>query len=214
MNIIEPSAILEGDYDYEDMLLRVERAGRTCYKSDKAIAPGSAETLIRNIIAREHYSVLEHAVISVRFICDRGVSHELVRHRLASFSQESTRYVNYGGTQIGFVNPLLDPHATAYVHWQWAMKQAERAYKLMLDEGCAAQIARSVLPNSLKTELVMTMNLRTWRHFFNLRCDKTAHPQMRQLTLPLFDTFCERFPVFFETVTWKSKEKPGDAYDI
>lgn len=197
MRIVEPSATIEGQYDYDHMLAHVEKAGRTCYKSEDRITAGSAAKLIKHVIARGHESVLEHMNISVRFICDRGVSHELVRHRIASFSQESTRYCNYVGDTITFINPLLEEGTEAYSVWHLAMENAEYDYNRLIRAGCKPQIARSVLPNSLKTELVMTANIREWRLFFHLRCDKAAHPQMRQLTIPLYEEMCTRFPAFF-----------------
>lgn len=194
---------------YEDMLRRVERIGRVCYKSEDRIQEGSAEAFIRGILRRGHESVIEHGSITVKFICDRGVTHEIVRHRIASYSQESTRYCNYVkekfGSQItcidlatGFRYDLSDEtDRKKYEVWQRAMEDAERSYFQMIELGATPQEARSVLPNSLKTELVATMNLREWRHFFRLRADTAAHPQCREVAQMLLERFAKDYPVFF-----------------
>lgn len=194
---------------YEDMLRRVERIGRVCYKSEDRIQEGSAEAFIRGILRRGHESVIEHGSITVKFICDRGVTHEIVRHRIASYSQESTRYCNYVkekfGSQItcidlatGFRYDLSDEtDRKKYEVWQRAMENAERSYFQMIELGATPQEARSVLPNSLKTELVATMNLREWRHFFRLRTDAAAHPQCREVAQMLLERFAKDYPVFF-----------------
>lgn len=195
---------------YEEMLRRIERIGRVCYKSEDKIEDGSAEKFIRGIIRRGHESVIEHESLTVKFICDRGVTHEIVRHRIASYSQESTRYCNYGkekfGSQItcidlatGFQYDLdSETDRKKYDVWRRAMENAEASYFQMIELGATPQEARSVLPNSLKTELVVTMNLREWRHFFRLRTDGAAHPQMRETACALLADFRERIPVLFE----------------
>ncbi|MCF8104588.1 MAG: FAD-dependent thymidylate synthase [Desulfohalobiaceae bacterium] len=187
----------------EEILKLIETAGRTCYKSEDRMGPGSAEAFIKRIVDSGHESVIEHGVCTVKFICDRGVSHELVRHRLAAYSQESTRYANYSrdkfGREITVVKPCFWPEDSPdYKQWLQAMEQAERAYMQLLDRGAKAQEARSVLPNSLKTEVVMTANLREWRHVLKLRCSKPAHPQIREVMLPLLQEFKERVPVLFD----------------
>ena len=163
-----------------------------------------------NILKRGHESVLEHCSFTVKFTCDRGVSHEIVRHRIASYSQESTRYCNYAsekfGREINCVDPagafgwnegdMSDQRKAAL--WREAMVSAERTYFALLEAGARPEEARSVLPNSLKTEIVITMNLREWRHFFRLRCSRRAHPQMAEVAWMLLRTFAERWPIFFE----------------
>ncbi|MCF8038570.1 MAG: FAD-dependent thymidylate synthase [Desulfohalobiaceae bacterium] len=181
----------------------IETAGRTCYKSEDRISPGSAEEFIKRIVDSGHESVIEHGTCTVKFICDRGVSHELVRHRLAAYSQESTRYANYArekfGREITVIKPCFWPEdSVCYKQWLQAMEQAERAYMQLLENGAKAQEARSVLPNSLKTEVVMTANLREWRHVLRLRCSKPAHPQIREVMFPLLKEFKERIPVLFD----------------
>ena len=205
MRIINASYHIETPIDSKQILKQIEKAGRTCYKSEDRITDESAKSFVRMLIERGHESVLEHESITVRFICDRGVSHEIVRHRLASYSQESTRYCNYSGDGFGreltFIKPYFLKEITgAYKSWRKAMFVAEKAYFSMLNWGCAPQEARSVLPNSTKTEIVMTANLREWRHFLKLRTAKAAHPQMRELTVPLLKELQERIPVVFDDI--------------
>ncbi len=187
----------------------IERAGRTCYKSEDRISLGSSVAFAAMVIQRGHESVLEHSVMSVRFIIDRGVSHELVRHRLAAFSQESTRYCNYGkGGEVTFIRPCfwasfadgIHVNEPFYSAWVDSMKVAEDCYLFMLREGASPQEARSVLPNSLKTEIVMTANLREWRHVFKLRTSKSAHPQMREVMVPLLAEVRTLVPVLFDGI--------------
>ena len=205
MKIINASYHIETPIDGAEMLKRIEKAGRTCYKSEDRITEESAENFVRMLIERGHESVLEHESITVRFICDRGVSHEIVRHRLASYSQESTRYCNYGndrfGSELTFIKPcFFKEKGGAYCSWYNSIDFAECAYFDMLDDGCTPQEARSVLPSSIKTEVVMTANLREWRHFLKLRTAKAAHPQMRELTVPLLHELQERIPVVFDDI--------------
>lgn len=174
-----------------------------CYKSEERITPDSAAGFIGRILKSGRESVLEHEKLTVRLICDRGVSHEIVRHRIASYSQESTRYCNYSKDkyqrELTFIRPFFwesDPDKLEV--WKKAMQSAEDAYLALMDLGATAQEARSVLPNSLKTELVVTMDLREWRHFFRLRTAPAAHPQMRELTVPLLAAFQQAVPVVFD----------------
>lgn len=189
--------------DGEAMLKRIEAAGRTCYKSEDLITVNTARDFAKMVLRRGHYSVIEHESVSVRIICDRGVSHEIVRHRLASYSQESTRYCNYGKARFGKEVTFIEPpglQGMARGYWEDAMLRAERAYFQLLDAGQKPEIARSVLPNSLKTEMVMTANVREWRHFFFLRTAVEAHPQMRELARGMLRDFRMRIPVLFDDV--------------
>jgi thymidylate synthase (FAD) len=214
MLLVKPSAeILAVSLD---ALQLIEAAGRTCYKSEDKITDTSAPAFAAMILKRGHESVVEHASATVRFVCDRGVSHEIVRHRIASYSQESTRYVNYGhADHIGFIIPLWCDIAEgeypfdqtlnadtseeiAMKTWFEAMLDAERYYLKLIKLGWRPEQARSVLPNSLKTEIVMTANLREWRHFFKLRTSAAAHPQMREVAIPLLAEMKERIPVIFD----------------
>lgn len=181
----------------------IEMAGRVCYKSEDKICEGSAEKLINRLMESHHESVLEHGSITVRIVCDRGVSHELVRHRIASFSQESTRYVNYSkgkyGSEITFIDPCFWAHGSQnYKEWERACLFAECSYMELINGGATAQEARSVLPNSLKTEVVMTANPREWLHVFRMRTANAAHPQMREIMIPLEQEFSQKWPIIFK----------------
>lgn len=185
-----------------NVLLTIEKAGRTCYKSEDKISEGTADEFARRILKSGHESVIEHVSASVRFVTNRGVAHELVRHRLCSFSQESTRYVRYAGN-MQFIRPVWwdEWGAEAQKAWISAMEATEKAYLTLLDTGSKAQQAREVLPNSLKTEIVMTANMREWRHVFRLRCSMAAHPQMRHLMLSCLEGFQQEIPVLFDNLT-------------
>ena len=189
----------------EEILEFIERAGRTCYKSEDRITPGSAEKFARMLVHEsKHHSVIEHYSMSVRFVVDRGVSHELVRHRLCAFSQESTRYCNYAkdkfGEEITVIEPCFWENDIIQDAWLRACVFAECAYFDLLSKGASPQEARSVLPNSLKTEIVTTANLREWRHILTLRTGKAAHPQMREIMIPLLIDLKSRIPVIFDDI--------------
>lgn len=208
MRIIKANYEIMDKLDGAEILQKIERCGRVCYKSEAAITGGSVEKFVRNIIKRGHESVLEHVSFSVKFIVDRGVSHEIVRHRLASFSQESTRYCNYAGEKFGEEITVIAPDALnlntgAYFFWKCYCECSGIAYLGMLKYGASPQAARSVLPNSLKTELVMTANLREWRHFLRLRTSPAAHPQMREVTVPLLAELKQCIPVVFDDIEGK-----------
>ena len=193
------------------ILQHIERCGRVCYKSEDKITETSAQAFVGNIIKRGHEAVLEHDSITVKFVVDRGVSHEIVRHRLAAYCQESTRYCNYSkdgfGRQVTFIQPnFLDRGTRGWELWVLACEQAEKAYFDLLNWGCSPQEARAVLPNSLKTEVVMTANLREWRHFFKLRTAPAAHPQMREVTIPLLRRMQELIPVVFDDIKLPAKD--------
>lgn len=212
MNIVKPFFKIEEVEAGLDKVKRLERDARTCYKSEENIGDNTYERILSNIIKRGHTSVLEHEKITVRIVCDRGVSHELVRHRIASFSQESTRYCNYSKDKssegikfidivTGFDYDLTDEKdREKYDVWYKAMEDAEKAYNKLIELGALPQEARSVLPNSTKTEIVITMNIRSWRNFFSLRADKAAHPQMQELAYPMLKSFHEYIPVVFDDI--------------
>lgn len=202
MRVIEAGFEILDDVNGAELLRNIEKYGRVCYKSEAGITDGSAENFIRRILDSGHESVIEHEKISVRIICDRGVSHEIVRHRIASYSQESTRYCNYSKDKFGGELTVIKPcfwaeESLPYQEWLSAMESAERSYNNLLAGGAKPEEARGVLPNSVKTELIMTMNLREWRHFFILRCSDRAHPQMREIALPLREAFRGLIPVVF-----------------
>lgn len=203
MKIISPNVEILTPLDGQAILKNIELCGRVCYKSENKITDTSALAFVASIIKRGHEAVLEHFNITVKFTCDRGVSHELVRHRLASYCQESTRYCNYSkdgsGGEITVIQPCyLDPYSQGWQYWKEACQTTEHRYFELLNWGCTPQEARAVLPNSLKTEVVMTANLREWRHFFKLRTTQAAHPQMRELTVPLLRRMQELIPVVFD----------------
>lgn len=202
MKVIKPYYVIEDEIDTAKIMAGIERAGRTCYKSEGKIGDGTAEKFIAAIIKRGHESVLEHEKLTVRFVCDRGVTHELVRHRIASYSQESTRYCNYAqdrfGSELTFIKPCFwDEDDEKYKLWAEAMQAVEKTYNDMIELGAKPEEARSILPNSLKTEIVVTMNMREWRHYFKLRTAPAAHPQIREISCMLLAELKEKLPVLF-----------------
>lgn len=203
MKIIDPYICFEDIIDGKAILKKIEKIGRVCYKSEKKITDESAKQFVKNLITREHESVIEHVQLSIRIVCDRGVSHEIVRHRIASYSQESTRYCNYSKDefdgQITFIRPLFANNENElYQIWTDAMQAAEEKYLAMINAGAPPQEARSVLPNSLKTEIVVSMNLREWRHFIRMRTSPAAHPQMRQVAKMILYELKHSIPVIFD----------------
>ena len=203
MRVIPPNASLEVPVDGNEVIKIIERIGRVCYKSEDKIAADTAEKFIKALIKRGHESVIEHVGVSVRVVCDRGVSHEIVRHRIASYSQESTRYCNYAddkfSSELTFIKPcFFEESGGGYELWALGMRNAEEIYMRMLETGIEPQQARSVLPNSLKTELVMSMNLREWRHFIRLRTDRAAHPQMREVARMILEILKTSVPYIFD----------------
>lgn len=205
MKIIEPSVEILTPLNGIRILKHIEQCGRVCYKSEHKISDDSYIRFIKNIIARGHEAVLEHYSFTVKFICDRGVTHEIVRHRLASYCQESTRYCNYSkddfGAEITVIKPnYLEENSMAYYTWEQNCEEAESAYFNLLDFGLYPQEARAVLPTCLKTEIVMTANLREWRHFLKLRCYTAAHPQIREISLMLLDQLKREIPIVFDDI--------------
>lgn len=203
MRIIKAGYEILDPLNGEEILKKIERVARVCYKSEEKIGEGTAEKMVRALVKSKHEAMLEHFSFSVKFIVDRGVSHELVRHRVASFAQESTRYCNYGHEgEITVIKPLyLTDCGEDYNLWRKACIVAEKQYLDMLAYGFSPQEARAVLPNSLKTEVVMTANLREWRHFFSLRaCGSTGkpHPQMLEVAVPLLKEVKSLIPVVFD----------------
>lgn len=205
VKIIKPSYEILTPINGDEILKLIELAGRTCYKSNDLITPDSARGFVEKIAKRGHESVLEHYNITVRFICNRGFTHELVRHRLAAYSQESTRYCNYTkdkfGSEITVIKPYeLNEGTKEYDIWKHAMENAEASYMEMMTNGSKPENARGVLPIDIKTEIVITTNLREWRHIFKLRTSPAAHPSMRELMIPLAREFMQKIPVVFDSV--------------
>ena len=201
MKIIKPSYEIIDTLDATEILKKIELCGRVCYKSEDKITENSAREFVKQIIKLGHESVLEHFSFSVRFITDRGISHEIVRHRIASYSQESTRYCNYSNDKFDNEITVVEPFqlTSQKPNWLKACKISEEQYFELLKTE-SAQTARSVLPTSLKTELIMTANLREWRHFFKLRTAKATHPDMRGLTIPLLKELKQLIPVVFDDI--------------
>jgi len=201
MKVIEQSyQILSIAYN---TLYQIERAGRTCYKSEEKISEGSEIHFAKMLRDSGHHAMLEFGDIAVRFITNRGVTHELVRHRLCSFAQESTRYVKYDG-QMEFILPVwwneVDEESQAI--WMEAMKESEQNYRILRRKGWRPEQAREVLPNSLKTEIVVKANTREWRHIFQLRCSSKAHPQMRALMRPLHRDIKGVIPIIYDDIKY------------
>ena len=198
MRIVKPSVSIESNISYNEALRIVENATRVCYKSEDKIKEGSAEKLIKGVIKAKHLGCIEHVSLTVKFICDRACSHQLVRHRLMSFNQKSQRYCKEDNLEVikpeGLENTSL---------WLESCRQAENAYAEMIRRGEKPEVARGVLPNSTATEIYATANLREWRHFFELRCHRAAQRDIRSLALSLLCQMFEKYPVFFEDLVDK-----------
>ena len=222
MRTLKPQHVIIGKDQIEGhkILKHIKKIERTCYKSEDLINDESAEKMIKKLIKMNHLAMIEHASVSVLFTCDRGVTHEIVRHRVASYAQESTRYVNYSkdkfGNEIGYIDIAggialdtkmkdlpVETIDAIISEWNQACIDAEKHYMKMLELGATPQIARSVLNNSTKSDINVTMNLREWRHFFELRCDTPAHPQMRELVIPLLKEMSEVIPIVFDDLVEK-----------
>lgn len=221
MKIIEPSYEILTEISKGGIkeLQNIEKIARVCYKSENLITEDgeSAKKMVKMLIDRGHEAMIEHSSLSVKFTVDRGVSHELVRHRIASFAQESTRYCNYSldkfGNEINVIEidggiehdakmknmPTLERNAIED-EWVSAMEDAERHYIKLMEMGATPQIARSVLPNSTKTEITITANYREWRNFFKLRTANAAHPSMQEITRPLLKELKTKLPIIFDDI--------------
>lgn len=223
MKLIKPGFKILTPISYGGIieLQHIERIARVCYKSEDHISLDgeSAKKLVKMLIDRGHEAMLEHGSLSVLFICDRGVSHEIVRHRMASFAQESTRYCNYSKDKFDNEISVIEPNpefmraSSIWNAWYESICESERAYFDLLKNGETPQMARSVLPNSLKTEIVMTANYREWRHFLKLRCAPNAHPQMREIAIPLLQELNKKIPVIFEDLPF-AEEQGGTKWII
>ena len=199
-------------------LQHIEKIGRVCYKSENRITDDgeSAKKFVKMLISNGHEAMIEHSSLSVKFVVDRGVSHELVRHRIASFAQESTRYCNYSKDKFGNEITVILPcffdtgmgilsNSLVYQEWKLACECAEERYFNLLKMGATPQQARTVLPNSLKTEITITANYREWRNFFKLRTPQSAHPQMREVTIPLLKELKTFIPIIFDDIEVKDE---------
>lgn len=212
MKLIEPSYKILDKLSYEEVLKKIEYCGRLSYKSENAINPGSAERFIQKIIEKGHESVLEHFSFSVKFTTDRATSHQIVRHRLASFTQESQRYVAYDsdrwGREIKFIRPsslkITNPYLKDFAQM---MEMCENAYLGMRKLGMKPEAARAVLPNATATEIIVTANLREWRHILKLRTAEGADPEIKRVMVPLLTELQVKMPIFFFDIQNKILEK-------
>jgi thymidylate synthase (FAD) len=202
-----------------DLLTRLERYARVCYKSENKMGPEYNAGFLKNLLKLGHESIIEHEKATVLIITDRGVTHELVRHRIAAYSQQSTRYCSFNQDKFGHEITVIEPffyrkRPAAWDLWRHACLTAEKSYMELLEAGSSPQEARSVLPNSLKTEIVVTFNMREWRHFFRLRCDTAAHPQMRQVAIPLLLHFQKLLPDLFLDIEYDHNFDPGQYAQV
>lgn len=215
MNIALPYARLMDVPDSESgiaLLKKIEWCGRISYRSEETQTSDSWDRFLRAVVlGHGDWSIVEHASATVDMLVDRGITHEVVRHRLFAFTQESTRFVNYEKKMPpSFIMPD-SMSESAYESWCVAINSSERNYRAMLSSGCSPQIARSVFPNALASRIIITGNLRNWRHFLLMRTTKEAHPQMRQVTIPLLAEFQSKIPILFEDIEPNGKQSVNIA---
>ena len=206
MKIVEPRIEIE-KVDYKKIMQNLERACRTCYRSEDKITDESYKTLLKNCINRGHESILEHEKITIRMICDVGVYKDLTRHRIASFSIESTRYCNYGkdkfDNQIKFINPvIIEKNTELYNEWERCCEEIENHYMKMTQMGATPDQMRMILPHSTAALVTMTANIREWKDILALRCTNHAHPAVEQVMIPLLIHFKEKMPEIFDSVEY------------
>ena len=206
MKIVNPYIEVE-KIDGIDIMKKIEKACRTCYRSEGSITEDSYKKLLKNCITRGHESVLEHEKITVRMYADIGVYKDLTRHRIASFSIESTRYCNYGkdkfDNEIKFIKPCnIEKGTKLYEKWEKACQDIEKNYLQMAELGATPDQMRMILPHSTASEIVMTANIREWKHVLNLRCSKFVHPSIRQLLIPVLLRFKKDMPEIFGDVPY------------
>lgn len=209
MRIIEPSYEILTPINGDEVLKAIEKVARTCYKSEDKIGEGTAERMTAMLIKNKHEAMIEFFDITVKFTHNRGFTHEMVRHRLCSFAQESSRYCNYSedkfGNEITVIKPYwLTPdcsNQSSFDEWYTAVSTSERQYFKLLACGLQAQAARGILPNDLKTEINVKANLREWRTIFKLRTAPSAHPDMRRVMIPLLEELRVKIPVIFDDIT-------------
>lgn len=208
MRVINAGYEIISNLNGAEILKHIERCARVCYKSEDRITDDSAEKMVAALIRSGHEAMLEHYSFTVKFICDRGIANELVRHRIASFAQESSRYCCYAkdkfGKELTFINPCFwEPDSDNYARWFHEMDEAEKTYLAMIESGATPEQARDILPMSIKTEIVMTANLREWRHFLKLRAEGVTgkpHPQMLEITIPFLNELKQKIPVVFDDI--------------
>ena len=214
MQLIEPRVRVES-YDSRKIMKNLERACRTCYRSEDLITEESYKSLLKNCINRGHESILEHEKITIRMTCDVGVYKDLTRHRFASFSIESTRYCNYGkdkfNNEINFIRPLFADELDKFNIWKDTMQTIEDAYMKMVAAGYKPDEMRMILPHSVAAEVTMTANIREWKHILDLRTKKMAHPAVQQVMIPLLLNFKKNMPEIFGDIEY-NEDFPPEKY--
>lgn len=215
MKIIKPELHIQ-KYDGIQIMKNIEKACRTCYRSEDKITDDSYKKLISNCITRGHESVLEHEKITIQMICDLGVYKDLTRHRIASFSIESTRYCNYSkdkfSSELKFIEPVnIDKESDLYAYWENTMKRIEMNYLHMADAKATPDQMRMLLPHSIAATVQMTANVREWKHILTLRASKHTHPSIQQLMIPLLLDFKKQMPEIFNVVEY-NKDFPQEKY--
>lgn len=218
LNIVEPEIEVE-NYDSVKIMRNIERACRTCYRSEDLISEDSYKKLLKNCINRGHESILEHEKITVRMICDIGVYKDLTRHRFGSFSIESTRYCNYGkdkfNNSVKFIEPCnIDKGTTEYAHWLNTMQIINNTYQELVRLKCTPDQMRMILPHSTAAEVTMTANIREWRHILDLRTKKMTHPAIRQLLIPLLLHFKRDMPELFDSIEYDTEFPVGKYAEL
>lgn len=214
MKIIKPWIEVE-NFDGKKIMKNIERACRTCYRSENLISDESYKNLLKNCLNRGHESILEHEKISVRICADIGTYKDLTRHRFASFSIESTRYCNYGkdkfDNEIKFIEPCNMDKKELFNEWYSACTEIEQRYLKMVELGATPDQMRMILPHSTAAEYVMTANIREWRHILDLRTKKMTHPAIRQVLIPLLLLFKKEMPELFDNIEY-DKDFPVEDY--
>ena len=215
MEVIAPWVEIE-EYDGVAIMQKIERACRTCYRSEGIITDTSYQNLLKNCISRGHESILEHEKITIRMCCDVGVYKDLTRHRTGTaFSIESTRYCNYSKDKftnnIKFIHPIFIQDEENFKIWEAAMQSIEDNYMAMANNGAKPDELRMLLPHSTAAEVTMTCNIREWKHILELRCSKMVHPSVRQVMLPVLKRFKETMCEIFEDVPY-DEDFPEDWY--
>lgn len=211
MRIVEPYIKVE-KIDGTKIMKKIERACRTCYRSEGSITEDSYKRLLNNCITRGHESVLEHEKVTVRIYSDIGSYKDLTRHRFASFSVESTRYCSYDkdkyGNEISVINPVYIEDKEIYEVWKNTIQEMEKGYMKMKELGAATDMCRNLLPHSTAAEYTMTANIREWKHIFSLRANNHVHPAIRQVMIPLLKYFKEQMPEIFDDVPYDEEFNP------
>ena len=211
MRLVEPWIKVE-NFDGVKIMKRIERACRTCYRSEDKISEESYKNLLTNCLNRGHESVLEHEKITVRIYSDIGTYKDLTRHRFASFSVESTRYCSYNkdkyGNEIAVVNPVYIEDKEVFETWKKAIEDMEKAYMKMKELGASTDMCREILPHSTAAEYTMTANIREWKHILELRTTNHVHPSIRQVLIPLLLLFKEQMPEIFGDIEYDKEFNP------